>query len=213
MLLLQEPGQRQVIEAELERYGVSPRRQPEYCLVHDLPRLLREAPRPLVFHGDPLIQGVKAGLRLLFSFLCGKPATHLYPEQIASLRHSRWICAKRLDGDAARSDVEESWLDGLRSLLGPARDADALLRGVIVEYLKGALTFDRAQTVDEFKVEIVVAVEFEDLREGKVLWKEPEFRAWESYSDTGDGPGEEDAVEAAITTLAVDMLSRAMEGW
>ncbi|MGD8629037.1 MAG: LptE family protein [bacterium] len=146
---------------------------------------------------------------------CGYTAGSLLP------KHIKKIYIPTFENETTRYGIEqeltarvaEAFTADNRLLVVGESEADALLRGVIVEYAKGALTFDRAQTVDEFKVEIVVSVEFEDLREGKVLWKEPEFRAWESYSDTGDGPGEDDAVEAAINTLAVDMLSRTMEGW
>jgi Lipopolysaccharide-assembly len=92
-------------------------------------------------------------------------------------------------------------------------EADAVLHGVVVKYEKGPLTFDRAQTVDEFKVEITVAVQLEDLREGRVLWKEDQFRAWKSYKEAVGGTGEDDAVNAAIATLASDILSRTLEGW
>jgi len=88
-----------------------------------------------------------------------------------------------------------------------------MLRGVIVGYQKGALTFDRAQTVDEFKIEITVSVEFEDLRNGKILWKEGEFRAWESYTAGEVEGGEREALLTAIETLAGDMMSRTLEGW
>ncbi len=92
-------------------------------------------------------------------------------------------------------------------------EADAVLHGSIVGYEKGALTFDRAQSVDEFKIEITVSVEFEDLREGRVLWKEDEFRAWESYREGEDEGGEDQALAAAVETLAKDMVSRTIEGW
>jgi len=146
---------------------------------------------------------------------CGYTAGSLLPS------HIKKVYIPTFENETTRYGIEqeltarvvEAFTADNRLLVVGESEADALLRGVIVEYSKGALTFDRAQTVDEFKVEIVVAVEFEDLREGKVLWKEPEFRAWESYSDTGDEPGEEAALEVAINTLATDMLSRTMEGW
>ena len=146
---------------------------------------------------------------------CGYTAGSLLP------KHIKKIYVPTFENETTRYGIEqeltarvvEAFTADNRLLVVGEGEADALLSGVIMEYSTGALTFDRAQTVDEFKVEIVVAVEFEDLREGKVLWKEPEFRAWESYSDTGEGTDEEDALEAAINTLATDMLSRTMEGW
>jgi hypothetical protein len=146
---------------------------------------------------------------------CGYTAGSLLP------KHIKTVYIPTFENETTRYGIEqeltarvvEAFTADNRLLVVGESEADAMLRGVIVEYSKGALTFDRAQTVDEFKIEIVVAVEFEDLREGKVLWKEPEFRAWESYSDLEDQPGEQAALEVAITTLATDMLSRTMEGW
>ena len=146
---------------------------------------------------------------------CGYTAGSLLP------KHIKKVYIPTFENETTRYGIEqdltamvaEAFTADNRLLVVAESEADAMLRGVIVEFSKGALTFDRAQTVDEFKIEIVVAVEFEDLREGKVLWKEPEFRAWESYSDKEGEPGEEAALKVAITTLATDMLSRTMEGW
>lgn len=100
--------------------------------------------------------------------------------------------------------------------------ADAILRGTIVKYQKGALTFDRAKDVDEIKVEIVVAVEFEDLRTGKIIWKDDNMSTWSLYrqgrttsaeQDTLTAGDEETALRKAIATLASDIVARTIEGW
>jgi hypothetical protein len=111
------------------------------------------------------------------------------------------------------SAVVEAFTNDNRLRVVSEGEADAMLRGVIVAYQKGALTFDRAQTVDEFKIEITVAVEFEDLHEGKILWKEDEFKAWASYTSGEEDGGEEEALKTTIETLAGDMVSRTIEGW
>lgn len=152
-------------------------------------------------------------LTLLLS--CGYTAGSLLP------KHIKKVYIPTFENETTRYGIEqeltakvvEAFTADNRLLVVGESEADAILRGVIVGYSKGALTFDRAQTVNEFKVEIVVSAELEDLREGKILWREPEFRAWESYTDTGEVPGEEAALEVAINTLATDMLSRTMEGW
>jgi hypothetical protein len=154
---------------------------------------------------------------LLLTVACGYTAGNLLPE------HIKKIYIPTFENETTRYGIEQDlttavtdkFTDDNRLSVVSEGDADAMLRGVIVKFEKGALTFDRAQTVDEFKIEITVSVEFEDLHEGKILWKEDNFRAWESYTDTGDGEegGEDEALKAAIATLASDMLSRTMEGW
>lgn len=135
--------------------------------------------------------------------------------------HIKKICIPAFGNETTRSGIEQDITtavtdafvaDGRLSVVSEG-DADAMLRGVIVKYEKGPLTFDRAQTVDEFKVEIVVEIEFEDLREGKVLWKEDGFRAWKSYVEGSEGAGEEEAFKGITSTLASDIVSRTVEGW
>jgi hypothetical protein len=92
-------------------------------------------------------------------------------------------------------------------------DADIMLRGVIVQYERGALTFDRAQTVEEFRVSINISVALEDLSEGKIVWEDNTMNAWESYSETTEGVSEDEATAAVMQTLASDIVSRTLEGW
>jgi hypothetical protein len=154
---------------------------------------------------------------LLLVLACGYTAGNLLPQ------HIKRIYIPTFENETTRYGIEQDLTTAVtdrftndnRLSVVSESEADAMLRGVIVKFEKGALTFDRAQTVDEFKIEITVSVEFEDMHEGKILWKEDNFRAWESYTETGDEEegGEEEALEAAIATLASDMLSRTMEGW
>ena len=153
-------------------------------------------------------------LALLMSS-CGYSARALLPS------HIKKVYIPTFENETTRYGIEQSittsvtdaFVDDGRLSVVSEGEADAMLRGVIVKYEKGPLTFDRAQTVDEFKIELTVAVEFEDLREGKVLWKEDRFRAWKSYREGADEGGEDEALQAAVATLAEDIVSRTVEGW
>ncbi|MFH1312186.1 MAG: LptE family protein [Candidatus Eisenbacteria bacterium] len=154
---------------------------------------------------------------LLLALACGYSAGNLLPG------HIKKIYIPTFENETTKYGIEQDlttavtdvFTDDNRLSVVSEGEADAMLRGVIIKYEKGALTFDRAQTVDEFKIEITVSVQLEDLHEGKILWEEDNFRAWESYTEGGDEAegGETQAIEAAIATLASDMLSRTMEGW
>jgi hypothetical protein len=156
-----------------------------------------------------------AALAVLLSISCGYKAGSLLPG------HIKKIYIPTFENETTRYGIEqdltslvvEAFTNDNRLSVVSEGEADAMLRGVIIGYQKGALTFDRAQTVDEFKIEITVSVEFEDLRDGKILWKEDEFRAWESYVAGEDEGGEDQALQGAIETLAGDMVSRTLEGW
>lgn len=152
---------------------------------------------------------------LLLTLACGYSAGKLLPG------HIQKIYIPTFENDTTKYGIEqdltaavtEAFTNDNRLSVVSETDADAMLRGVVVKYEKGALTFDRAQTVDEFKIEITVAVEFEDLREAKILWKEEGLSAWESYREGENEGGESEALQAAIATLAADMVSRTIEGW
>ena len=154
-------------------------------------------------------------LLLLLVCSCGYSASALLPG------HIKRIYIPTFENETTRYGIEQDLTTGVteafvtdnRLSVVSKTEADAMLRGVIVEYTKGALTFDRGQTVDEFRIEITVAVEFEDLREGKVLWKEESFQAWESYKEGGEEGGESEALGALVETIASDILSRTLEGW
>jgi len=157
----------------------------------------------------------------LFAFLvalicaCGYSVSTLLPPHIKS------IYIPTFENETTRYGIEQDLTtavtdafahDNRLSVVSEA-EADAMLRGVIRRYEKGALTFDRAQSVDEFRIEIVVSVELEDLKKGKILWREEEISAWTSYTEGSEAEGEEEALQKVITTLAQDILSRTVEGW
>jgi hypothetical protein len=61
------------------------------------------------------------GLCLLFTFLCGRPTTFLFPEAIAGLRHCRRL-GNRLLFHKPPLPEEINWLERLRAMLPPTID-------------------------------------------------------------------------------------------
>jgi hypothetical protein len=163
------------------------------------------------------VNRVRVGAAILFLLVlsCGYRAGSLLPA------HIRKIYIPTFENETTRYGIEqdltsqviEAFVNDNRLSVVAEPEADAMLRGVITGYEKGALTFDRAQTVDEFKIAIKIAVELEDLTYGKVLWKDDELSAWSSYTSGEESGGEEEAIQAAIATLAGDVVSRTLEGW
>lgn len=87
----------------------------------------------------------QGGLRLLFSFLCGRPRSFLYPERIASLRHTERLGRRLLFLQPPRSDEELAWLEALQGLLArhaPGEFPEVLgpLRQSLVDFLARAET-------------------------------------------------------------------------
>ena len=125
-----------------------------------------------------------AAIVVVISLSCGYKAGSLLPG------HIKKIYIPTFENETTRYGIEQdltslvvdAFTNDNRLSVVSEGEADAMLRGAIVGYQKGALTFDRAQTVDEFKIEITVSVEFEDLREGKILWKEGVYNLLTSFS-------------------------------
>jgi len=165
-----------------------------------------------------LVRRIPLNLLICFGLIplaCGYSAGKLLPAHISKIyipTFENQTTKYGIEQDLTTA-VIEAFTNDNRLLVVSRAEADAMLRGVITHYEKGALTFDRAQTVDEFKIEIVIAVEFEDLREGKVLWRDENVRAWESFRETDPVEGEEEALRTALATLARDIVSRTIEGW
>lgn len=146
---------------------------------------------------------------------CGYSGRALLPSHIKTIYVPPFVNETTRSGieqDLTTAVTDAFVADGRLSVVAEG-EADSVLRGVITKYNIGPLTFDRAQTVNEFKVEVVVSVEFEDVHEGKILWKENEFRAWKSYDQDLGPTAEDDAFGAVVSTLATDVVSRTVEGW
>ena len=151
----------------------------------------------------------------LVTLSCGYSASTLLPSRIKS------IYIPTFENETSRYGIEQQLTDAVAQAFSADNrlnvvsesNADVMLRGLVVRYEKGALTFDRAQTVDEFMVAIEISVVLEDLREGKILWQDDTMNAWQSYTESETGDTEEEATAAVIQTLANDIVSRTLEGW
>lgn len=97
------------------------------------------------------------------------------------------------------------------------RNADSVLLGRIREYKRTPYSYDTAENVQEYKVDIIISVEYEDRKKRKTLWKEERMHQWATYFVVAT-PGheveeEEDAQLRAIRKLAEDIKTKTVEGW
>ncbi len=92
-----------------------------------------------------------------------------------------------------------------------------MIHGKIVDYQRAPSSYDQNEEVQEYKVSIVVAVEYEDLVKRKTLWTEPRMLGWSTYfvvAAAGHEIEEEgDAQARALAKLAEDIKTRTVEGW
>lgn len=97
------------------------------------------------------------------------------------------------------------------------RDADATLEGTILEYHREPFTYDAAENVQTYRVEIVLEARFVDVRKNNVLWEEKHLSQWDTYNfvPVGGQPAETEdtAIGRVLVKLRDDILNRSIEGW
>ena len=97
------------------------------------------------------------------------------------------------------------------------RNADSVLLGKIVDYRRSVYSYNSNEEIQEYKVEIILSVEYEDRKKRKTLWKEERMLGWATYFVVS-APGqeieeEEDAQIRAAQKLAEDIKTKTVEGW
>jgi len=98
--------------------------------------------------------------------------------------------------------------------------ADAVLRGTLVRvddvpytYSETGQTQGQNFNVGEYKLTLVVKVQYYDQVEKKVIW-EREFSNWGTYNHTTGSPEErQQGFDEAISKLAEDILNQTVSGW
>jgi hypothetical protein len=139
--------------------------------------------------------------------------------------HIRTIAIPLMENRSDRGDLNtaladslaEAFIDDHTLRVVGEKEADSVLEGAILEYRREPLTVAADETVQEYRVEIVVEVRFVDLRKNKILWEEKRLSQWDTYNFAGTGGQEAETEEVAIgrvlAKLTDDILNRTVEGW
>lgn len=106
--------------------------------------------------------------------------------------------------------------DGNMKIAGEFQ-ADALVQGVIVEFIDEADTFSKDEKSDQFKIHIYADVKFFDRVKNKAIWEESRMEGWGRY----DGPGStadetksrDDAIMDALKMLSDEIIDKTVAGW
>jgi len=116
---------------------------------------------------------------------------------------------------AITSAVVTAFSNGGRLRVVPVEQADAILQGEVVGYSLTGLTFDRNANVRAYRLQLVLNVEFRDVRRNALLWRQEglqeysDFQVQGQVSDTiarGQGAVQQAATEIGrkVVNLAVD---------
>lgn len=91
---------------------------------------------------------------------------------------------------AVTSGVVNAFSGGGRVRVVPAEEADAILNGEVVGYSLDGLAFDRTANVRAYRLQLVLNVEFRDVRRSALLWRQEglqetsDFQVQGQVSDT-----------------------------
>lgn len=91
------------------------------------------------------------------------------------------------------------------------RNADSALYGTIARVDDQPSTYSADESVQEYRVTIVVRVRYEDLTNGKVVWEQT-ISNFDNY-DPGDPADREAAVGEAMRKITEDILNKTVSGW
>ncbi|MFN0150848.1 MAG: LPS assembly lipoprotein LptE [bacterium] len=139
--------------------------------------------------------------------------------------HLKTIAVPIFQNKTLEKGVEQRLADGVadafladKSLrVVEEKDADSVILGTIERYDRSPYSYDKSQAVQEYKVELVLRVGYEDRTKNKVIWEETALRAWGTYSVSSALAGgiEEEIVaqDRAIEKAAQDILIKTVRGW
>ncbi len=109
--------------------------------------------------------------------------------------------------------VEQFLLDGNLKVVDES-EADAVLKGSVISYEQEGLRFDRLESVEEYRLFLVVKFQLIDRRTNKVIIHEPNFsgRA-EFFGDRNPSTARRSSANSATVDLAQSLVNRIVEEW
>ena len=91
------------------------------------------------------------------------------------------------------------------------RSADSVIRASIVAIKEVPFTYDREEQVQEYKMQIFLNIQFEDLKGKKVIWEDESMEGWGTYS--AEVEDWQNGIDQAIEKLASDIVNKTVAGW
>ncbi len=94
------------------------------------------------------------------------------------------------------------------------KDADAVLKGGIISYNQEALRYDRLESVQEYRLYLVVRFKLIDRKTDKVIIEESSFSGRTEYYPTlSTTDSSRITANSAVTDLARNIVDRIVEDW
>ena len=104
--------------------------------------------------------------------------------------------------------------DGNLRVAPTADQADAILKSSLRDFEQEGLRFTSLESVEEYRLFIVVSLRLIDARSKKVIWEEPSFSGDAEYFVSNvRSVAREEATQRAIERLARNVVDRVVEDW
>ena len=94
------------------------------------------------------------------------------------------------------------------------KDADAVLKGAIIGYQQEGVRFDTLESVEEYRLYLVVKFDLIDQRTGEIILKESNFSGQtEFFTSRNPTSTRTSAASSSVEDLARNIVNRIIEEW
>jgi hypothetical protein len=166
-----------------------------------------------------LILPVILALALLSSLSCGYTASTSLPGHIKTIAIPvfRNETLEYLIEEELTNTVVEHFVNDNRLRIVGEKEASSILLGTVTSYEHKVFSYSAGEVAQEYEVIIKVAIEFKDVSNGRIIWKDDGLVGSARYFAVEmagqQAQTEQDGRVPAIGFLAKDILTRTVEGW
>lgn len=164
---------------------------------------------------------------VLFIGGCGYSLGSLVPPHISTVYVETFdnkTFEKNIEIEITKKIKERYNWDGSLKAVNSKEEADAVLEGEVVNYVRQAARYSQVddKEIDEYKLVLVINLKFIDTANDKVIWSEENFTGEAYYVVSGVTATEQSRVRAnseagafefAADDLAQNVVDRTIEGW
>lgn len=118
-----------------------------------------------------------------------------------------------LEMDITNAVIRRLQQDGTLKVVEQSK-ADVTLRTTLVRFEQEGLRFNQLESVEEYRLFVVVTLQLVDNRTGDTIWEEPDFMGDTEYYVTDvSSIGRQKAALEAVERLARNITDRIVEDW
>jgi len=110
--------------------------------------------------------------------------------------------------------IDEFVRDGRLKVVNSEAEADGIVAGEISKYILQPLTYDANMVTEQYKLWVLLNVNFVDKAKNVTMWTEPNLEGIQIFYDTTrGGPTEEEIRETLWEGLSRDIVKRTIQGF